>query len=174
MTLINPTVLKLRELIEPVCAGAGFECVDVHYLRETHGWVVRIYMEGAGVDKAVSFQDCERVSREVSAVLDVEDPIPHEYTLEVSSPGVDRPLRTVAHFERFVGETARVCLRTGVQGRRNFEGILVGVQPSSVEASEDSEAQVTIEVDGVCYALPMGDVRSAKLVPNWEQLTAKR
>ncbi len=173
MTLTNPTVLKLRELIEPVCAGAGYECVDVHYKREPHGWVVRVFVDSVDEDVAIGFQDCERVSREVSVVLDVEDPIPHEYTLEVSSPGADRPLRTIAHFERFVGQTAKVSLHKGIQGRRNFKGVLVGVSPANGN-SEDDEAQVTIDVDGECYALPVCDMRSAELVPNWDQLGAKR
>lgn len=135
----------------------------------------------------IGFIDCERVSRELSAVLDVEDPIAHSYELEVSSPGLDRPLRKPAHFQRFVGETARVTLRNGIAGRRNFTGMLVAVNHSSgpiagktassnAASTEEigQEATVLIEVDGTKYELPIGDMASARLVPDWDEVFAKR
>src|SRR5688572_11291745 len=106
----SPRDLKTRLLAiaEPACAGNGYARVDLDYESGNAGWVIRFYIDHlpASVGKlpnaeglaGISFEDCTRVSRELSAVLDVEDPVPHTYSLEVSSPGVDRPLRTAAHF----------------------------------------------------------------------------
>src|SRR5262245_16949858 len=97
----NPSEIRdqLIRLHEPVCRASGYELVDLRYLLEQGGWVVRVLidLDPPGPD-AIGFDDCERISRELSAVLDVEDPIPNAYRLEVSSPGVDRPLRTAEHF----------------------------------------------------------------------------
>ncbi len=165
---------RLIEIAEPVCAGAGYELVNVEYTMGPQGWVVRFFIDHragtASPDSAISFADCEAVSRELSAVLDVEDPIPHAYSLEVSSPGVARPLRTAEHFRRFVGETAKVTLDKGVSGRRNFRGLLVGVEPEREAA--DRDFLIEIDVDGVKYKLPLSDVASANLVPDWDSLIA--
>jgi ribosome maturation factor RimP len=107
----------------------------------------------------VSFEECERVSRDVSAALDVADAIPHAYQLEVSSPGLDRPLRRERDFERFIGESARIRLADGVEGRRNFLGTLQAVKDGRVE----------IACDGRSYELPIDDIVRANLVPNWER-----
>jgi len=168
----NTTKIQLIEVAEPVCAGAGYELVDVQYLRERQGWVVRVLIDRIGDDGvAIGFHDCEQVSRELSAVFDVEDPVPHAYRLEVSSPGIDRPLRTPKHFRRHVGEIAKIVIdpsgASELGGRRNFKGTLVGV-----EGYED-EAAVAIEVDGVTYRLPVCDIDTAKLVPDWDALFGK-
>jgi ribosome maturation factor RimP len=168
-------VNKLVEIVEPVCADAGYELVDVQYTLGPQGWVVRVfidYPEGNDTSSSgggISFSDCERVSRELSAVLDVEDPIPQAYTLEVSSPGVARPLRTAEHFRRYIGQDARVTLSQGVDGRRKFHGTLVAVQPGQ----QPNEFIVAMEVDGKTYQLPVADVASANLVPNWDALIGK-
>lgn len=158
---------KLLEIVEPVAADAGYELVDLAFVREGAGWVVRVFIDhlpGHAPDGiGVSFSDCEEMSRELSAVLDVEDPIPCAFTLEVSSPGLDRPLRTAAHFERFLGQVAKVRLSKGTGGRRNFKGTLVGV----------ADDIVTIEVDGVSYELPVADVDTARLVPDWDAIMNK-
>jgi ribosome maturation factor RimP len=109
--------------------------------------------------KTVSFEECERVSRDVSAALDVADAVPHAYQLEVSSPGLDRPLRRERDFERFIGESARIRLADGVEGRRNFLGTLQAVKDGRVE----------IACDGRSYELPIDDIVRANLVPNWER-----
>jgi ribosome maturation factor RimP len=168
----NATKNQLIELAEPVCAGAGYELVDVHYSREQHGWVVRVLIDRlAEHGAAIGFADCERVSRELSVVLDVEDPVPHAYRLEVSSPGIDRPLRTPKHFRRHVGEIAKITMEPSaaseLEGRRNFRGTLV-----AVEGNED-DAEVAIEVDGVTYRLPVCGIATAKLVPDWDALFGK-
>lgn len=172
MTQNTETRRKLIEIALPVCAGAGYELVDIQYVREQAGWVVRVFIDwpqaspdeklgpGLGIDLA----DCEQMSRQLSAVLDVEDPVPQAYNLEVSSPGVDRPLRTPAHFRRFLGCEARVQMREPKGGRRRYKGALV--------AADD--ATFTIEVDGTRFTLPVDDVQSARLVPDWDALMRKQ
>ena len=110
----------------------------------------------------MSLDDCERVSRELSAVLDVADVIPQAYSLEVSSPGLDRPLRTVEHFRRFRGEKAKVRLIAGVDGRRNFSGTIVAVP-------EESPPRIVMEVDGTEYTLPLDDLDRANLVYEFDR-----
>ena len=150
---------ELFTLIEPVCEGAGYELVDLEF----KGDVLRVYIDfSADDDRSISFDDCARLSHELSAVLDVEDPIAQKYSLEVSSPGIDRPLRTAEHFRRCLGQEAKVTLKSGLNGRRNFKGTLASV------ASDDRS--VTINVDGQDYDFPLADLSSAKLVPDWDAL----
>jgi ribosome maturation factor RimP len=118
----------------------------------------------------IDFEDCEALSRQLGAVLDVEDPVPHHYSLEVSSPGIDRPLRTADHFQRYLGETAKVALREGLAGRRNFRGVIRTLEPSP---GPDAEV-VVIDVDGTEFRLPIRDVASARLVPDWDALMKGR
>jgi ribosome maturation factor RimP len=159
---------KLFEIIEPVAADAGYELVDLAFVREGHGWVVRVFIDhqrgddvGYAPDNAsVSFSDCEEMSRELSASLDVEDPVPCAFTLEVSSPGLDRPLRTSAHFARYLGQVAKIRLHTGTDGRRNFKGTLVA-------ANGD---RFTIDVDGREFVLDVANVATARLVPDWDAI----
>jgi ribosome maturation factor RimP len=151
---------KIRSVNGPV-EGAGYELVEVEWKREPGGWVVRLFVdrpEGGGF----SLDDCERVSRDVSAVLDVADVIPQAYSLEVSSPGLNRPLRTVDHFRRFRGEKAKVRLIAGVDGRRNFSGTIAGVP-------DDAPSRVVMEVDGKEYTLPIDDLDCANLVYEFDR-----
>ena len=162
-------IAKLLKIAEPVCSDNSLELVDIDYVRAGAGWVVRVYIDHAvPAAGGVDFSDCEHLSRELSAVLDVEDPIPHTYSLEVSSPGLDRPLRTAAHFRRFAGDDAKVTLRQGLDGRRRFKGRLVAVEPDAEAPAQDSDVFVTMEVDGVEFRLPLADIASAKLVPDWD------
>jgi ribosome maturation factor RimP len=153
----NSTTTKLFAICEPVVTGAGYELVDLSYLREQHGWVLRVFVDHP---KGVGFDDCEAVSRELSAVLDVSDPLPQAYGLEVSSPGIDRPLRTAEHFRAQIGSVAKVVLAHGLDGRCNFKGELVAVEPDAV----------VVNVDGTQFHLPLADIDSAKLVPNWGEV----
>jgi ribosome maturation factor RimP len=115
----NPQQTKLIQIIEPVLAQSGFELVDVRLILEQGGWVLRVQVDRplervtdlteVSSDR-VDLSDCENISRELSAVLDVEDPIPQAYHLEISSPGIDRPLRTVSHFAHFKGSEAKIQL----------------------------------------------------------------
>jgi ribosome maturation factor RimP len=143
---------RARDILQPPIEAAGYELVDVQWKNEPGGWVLRVFVDGVG---GISHSDCERVSREVSVVLDVNDFIPHAYNLEVSSPGLDRPLRTLEHFRRFIGEKAKVKLKQGIAGRRNYSGKIVAVAPET--------GTVTIEVDGVEHALPITDLDKANL-----------
>src|SRR5215470_11015447 len=151
----------LRAVALPPIEGAGYELVDLIWVREPAGWVLRILIDAPG---GIGHADCERVSRELSAVLDVNDVIPHAYTLEVSSPGLNRPLRTADHFRRFVGQKARVRLHQGLSGRRNFAGTIV---------SADAE-HVTLDVDGTPFTLPVADVDRANLEYTFPSSSPKR
>ncbi len=157
----NPLHQKLIAIIEPVLQGAGYELVDLRFVLEQIGWVLRVQVDG------VDIAACENLSRELSAVLDVEDPIPQAYSLEVSSPGIDRPLRTEKHFAQFVGSEAKVALAVPLHlptgERRNFRGTLRGV----------TDGRVAIECDGQKFELPIADIDSAKLVPDWDAVMHK-
>lgn len=160
---------ELLAITEPVAADSGYELVDVEYTTSPSGWIVRVYIdrqpEWAAVKGGISFDDCERLSRQLSAVFDVEDPVPHAYSLEVSSPGLDRPLRTAAHFQRYLGETAKIALGEPQAGRRNFKGIMRALEPSPQDAQV-----LVIDVDGAEFRLPLADIASARLVPDYDSL----
>ena len=162
------TSREIHNIAEPVCHANGYELVDVEYTRAQVGWVVRIYIDRPSEvpqTSPISFADCERLSRELSTVLDVEDPVPSAYSLEVSSPGLDRPLRTAAHFQRYSGETAKVTLAEPLEGRKNFKGVVKGVEPPGPDAT-----QVVLEVDGTEFHLPIQSIASARLVPDWDSV----
>lgn len=163
-------------LVEPCVTDAGFDLVEVQSGREPSGWVVRLFIDrlpmsvpvagaqageadGLPVSGTVSLEDCERVSRDVSATLDVADLVAHAYQLEVSSPGLDRPLRRERDFVRFEGEQVRVRMTEGVEGRRNFTGRLRGAQ----------DGLVLLDCDGRTFHLPIGDVAKANVVPDWDK-----
>ncbi|HFD92406.1 MAG TPA: ribosome maturation factor RimP [Gammaproteobacteria bacterium] len=143
---------QLTQLLQPAVEMLGYELLGIEYFSSGNRHTLRIYIDKEG---GITVEDCERVSRQVSSLLDVEDPIKGHYTLEVSSPGLDRPLFTAAHFVRFSG--SRVKLRTfaPLNGRRNFQGILHGMQDGRVE----------LEVDGEQVLLPLEDIEKARIVP---------
>ena len=141
---------RLIALIEPLIGRLGYELVDLEHGAGRGSAVVRLYIDRPG---GVGIEDCERVSREVSALLDVEDPVPTAYTLEVSSPGFDRVLRTRAHFERFVGCRVFVQLDAAHPGRRRYTGTLLEVGDSGL----------VLEVDGERVAVDFAQVGKARL-----------
>ena len=142
----------LVKLLEPAIERLGYELFDLELKLGGRDGMLRVYLDKAdGVD----IEDCETVSHQVSAILDVEDPLSGNYTLEVSSPGLDRALTKPAHFERFMGEDVRVKLRFPLEGRRNFKGALKSAD----------EKQIEIEVDGQSHSLPLTTIESARLVP---------
>jgi ribosome maturation factor RimP len=157
----NPLRQKLIAIIEPVLQQSGYELVDLRFVLEQIGWVLRVQVDG------VDILTCENLSRELSAVLDVEDPIPQAYSLEVGSPGIDRPLRTEKHFVDHTGSEAKVTLGVPMQlptgERRNFRGFLRGV----------TDGKVVIECDGQKFELPLDDIDSAKIVPDWDAVMHK-
>lgn len=145
---------QLEVLLEPVVTALGCELWGLEYVAQGRKSMLRLYIEKEG---GVLVEDCERVSRQVSATLDVEDPIQGEYTLEVSSPGMDRPLMTLEHFQRFVGENVALRLRIAFEGRRKFSGLLKGV--------EDDE--IVLEIDSEEYLLPFELIDKANVVPRF-------
>ena len=145
--------VELTSLIEPTVEQLGYELSDLELKLDGRDGVVRVFIDKPdGVD----LSDCEIVSRQLSAILDVEDALPGHYTLEVSSPGLDRKLTKPAHFQRFTGETVRVKLRFPIDGRRNFRGAL--------RAADDEKIEV--EVDGESHCLQIATIESARLVPS--------
>jgi ribosome maturation factor RimP len=143
---------RLIALIEPVLAQLGYELVELEYAAGRTSAVVRIFIDQPA---GISVDDCERVSRDVAALLDVDDPIPTAYTLEVSSPGFDRVLRTPGHFERFVGERIYVELQAPRAGRKRYTGLLKTVSAAGIEMEVDKQ---TVEV-------PFREIAKARLAP---------
>jgi ribosome maturation factor RimP len=150
---VNGTIDKqqLIALLEPPLRSMGYELVDLD-LRLGGGGLLRVYIDAVG---GITVDDCEDVSRQIGALLDVEDPLPGSYTLEVSSPGLDRRLRTVEHFERFMNEEVRIQLTRPQDGRRRFRGRLCGIDRDTV----------SIVVDGSTWRLRLDDIATANLVP---------
>ncbi|MBK8162359.1 MAG: ribosome maturation factor RimP [Gammaproteobacteria bacterium] len=144
---------RLRQLLEPAVALHGCELVAVEYVPQGNNQTLRVYIDK---QDGVTVHDCERVSHQISGVLDVEDPIAGHYMLEVSSPGLDRPLSAPRDFERFRGSEIRLRLHAPLNGQRNFKGLLMGLRGE----------QVVLEVDGREIELPLRDVDRARLVPD--------
>jgi ribosome maturation factor RimP len=143
---------ELIRLLQPAVEALGYELVEIEYSGSGDGALVRVYID---TPRGVGLEDCERVSHAVSGVLDVEDPVPGHYRLEVSSPGLDRVLRTPEHFARFVGNRVKVQLALPIDGRRRFTGALV-------EAGDEG---VILEVDGSRVLLAYQQIQKARLVP---------
>lgn len=144
----------LRALLEPTVIGLGYELVDVELAQDGGESVLRVYIDHPD---GITVDDCGKVSRQLSALLDVEDPIAGNYNLEISSPGLDRPLVRREDFERFAGEMVKVKMHQPVLGRRNFSGRLVGVQGD----------MIVVEVDKESYDLRLDDIERARLVPSF-------
>ncbi len=159
---------EIAALLSPTVESLGLELLGIEYLPAPGGATVRLYIdvpqsEGGSADagqRSVGIEDCEAVSREVSAQLDVADPISGNYTLEVSSPGLERPLFGAAQFARFVGETAKATLKLPQDGRRRLQGAILRVEG----------ATVVFEVDGAELAVDAANIDKAKLVPDWVAL----
>jgi ribosome maturation factor RimP len=143
---------RLIALIEPLLARLGYELVELEYASGRSHGVVRIFIDKP---EGIAVEDCETVSRETSALFDVEDPIPNAYTLEVSSPGFDRVLRTRPHFELFMGERVFVELKVPREGRKRYTGLLRAVVDAGVE----------IEVDQQLVNVPFAEISKARLAP---------
>ena len=149
----------LWELFEPVVAGMGFDLIEIeHFPNPKHG-VLRLYIDKPeGSDSAaVVIEDCSAVSRQISALIDVEDPIRGQFNLEVSSPGLDRPLRRLKDFQRFTGSLVKLKTVMPLQGQRNFSGRL----------REASEEVVVLETDAEEISLPMSAIEKARIVPEY-------
>ena len=145
---------RLITLLEPTVRGLGYELLGIERHRSRRAQLLRLYIDqGTGI----SVDDCERVSRQVSDLLDVEQEIGSEYTLEVSSPGIERPLFTLVQHRRFVGEQIAVKLRHLLEGRRQLQGQLVAVTDEGIVVTVDDEA----------FEVPFGLIERSKLAPEW-------
>lgn len=148
---------KLTDLLEPVVQALGYELVMLEYMPSGGNSLLRLYID---CEAGIKLDDCEKVSREVAAVLDVEDPISAAYRLEVSSPGMDRPLAKPTHFQRFIGHAVKVqLLAPGPGGRRRYAGTITQVGPSGISL-ETLEGPVALE---------FSEIERARLVPDYEQ-----
>lgn len=163
-------------MVRPVVEGLGYECWGLEFVSQGKHSMLRVYIESLASGEAqiqpeaadgtaateresgIELADCEKVSRQLSAVLDVEDPISNDYTLEVSSPGLDRPLYTLTHFERFVGHVVNLRLRMAFEGRRKYTGQLKGVEGNDV----------VIQVDEEEFLFPLEGIEKANIVPQFD------
>lgn len=148
---------QIVALLEPEIERLGYELADIE-LNLVGGGVLRLFIDTMDNEAGITLEDCEAVSRQVSALLDVEDPIPGEYNLEVSSPGLNRRLVKEAHFERFAGSKVKVKLKQLFEGRRNFKGRLVGYDEPNVLVKEGKQT----------FAIPFKDIDSARVVPDFK------
>lgn len=153
------SVQKLNELLQPLVEDLGYEFVGLEYNSNPKHSVLRIYIDQ---EAGVGITDCETVSRETAALLDVKDPIKSHYNLEVSSPGLDRPLFTLAHFNEFKGQEVKLNLFAPQDGRRKFQGPILAVNESSV----------SMEQDGTEVALEFSNIAKARLVPDYDNILA--
>ncbi|RAU44946.1 ribosome maturation factor RimP [Pseudomonas sp. RIT412] len=152
---VSSKLEQLQALLAPVVEGLGYQCWGIEFISQGRHSLLRIYIDKEG---GILVDDCEGVSRQVSGVLDVEDPISSEYTLEVSSPGMDRPLFTLEQFASHAGEQVKIKLRSPFEGRRNFQGLLRGVE----------EQDVVVQVDAHEYLLPIDLIDKANIIPTFD------
>ncbi|KAF1709929.1 ribosome maturation factor RimP [Pseudoxanthomonas kalamensis DSM 18571] len=154
----------IANLLAPTVQALGLELLGAEYLPAPGGATLRLYIDVAEAERdarTVNIDDCEAVSREVSAQLDVEDPISGNYTLEVSSPGVDRPLFAPAQFARFRGETVKAMLKLPQDGRRRLQGTVVRIDGDRIVFALESGDEVAVAHD---------NIDKARLVPDWVAL----
>ena len=149
---------ELSELLVPAITDLGRELVGIEYSPNAAGSVLRVYIDEP--ERGVTIEDCERASREISALLDVNDPVAGRYTLEVSSPGLERPLFTLEHFARFVGAQVKINVNLPLDGRRRFQGAI-----SAVEGD-----RIVLDQDGTPVAIVHANIAKARLVPDYAAL----
>jgi ribosome maturation factor RimP len=149
---------QVRAVAARVASPYGLDIFDVQFRREAGGMILRVQIDRPGpastAEESVSVEDCARVSRDLSALLDVEDVVPTAYTLEVSSPGLDRPLRSADDYRRFAGRRAKLVMREAVDGQTFFKGRLGGVEHDAVTIDDDK---------GQRHRVPFGVITRANL-----------
>lgn len=143
-------VERITELVKPIVDGLNYELYYVEYVKENNEYFLRIYIDKS---EGISLEDCEKVSRQVSDILDVEDPIKDPYYLEVSSPGLNRPLFTEEHYNRFIGSEVLVRFTKSISGRKNIKGIL----------TEVTEEALIIGSDDGNFTVPKDKIKSVNL-----------
>ncbi|SHK23049.1 ribosome maturation factor RimP [Marinobacter antarcticus] len=147
---------QLEDILRPVVEGLGYEFWGIEFRSQGYQSLLRVFIDD--VENGIGIEDCEKVSRQVSGVMDVEDPIKTEYTLEVSSPGMDRPLFRPEQYQAFVGHQVQIRLRMAFEGRRKFQGLIKGVE------GED----IVVVVDDHEYLLPFDSIDKAQIIPVFE------
>ena len=147
---------EIEQLLGPAIGTLGLELLGTEYSAGVSSALLRIYIDAPG--RPVTIEDCEAASREVSALLDVHDPIDGHYTLEVSSPGIERPLFRPEHFARFAGEPVKVTVDLPIDGRRRFQGVVLRVEGD----------EIVVEQDGREVRIPHANVIKARLAPVFE------
>lgn len=146
---------RVRELCEPLARELGLAVWDVQYQKEGAEWVLRIYIDKEG---GVGIEDCVNMSRAIDPVLDAEDPVPQEYVLEVSSPGLNRKLTRPEHFEAYMGEPVRARLiRPLEDGKKELEGLLIGYKEGQMELQLDEESSATLEKKELAWVCALDD-----------------
>jgi len=162
---VSDKATEIANLLGPTVQALGLELLGAEYLPAPGGATLRLYIDvplDEQPERVVNIDDCERVSREVSAQLDVEDPISGNYTLEVSSPGVDRPLFTLEQFARHQGESAKVVLKLASNGRRRLQGPIVAV--------DAERGEITFDVDNAPFVVSFDNIDKARIMPDWAAL----
>lgn len=147
------TPAKLQHLIEPVVVSLGYELVGVEYIAQGKHSLLRVYIDS---DDGIKLNDCSRVSHQLSGLLDVEDLIRGKYHLEISSPGLDRPIFSVDQFRQQIGSNVQLQLSAPLNGKRKYRGKLCHV----------SETSVVINIEDVNYDLPISNIKKANVIPN--------
>jgi ribosome maturation factor RimP len=145
---------RVQRLLEPTVAALGYELLGVEYLSQGKHSRLRLYIDGP---EGIGLDDCTKVSHQVSGVLDVEDPIKGQYSLEVSSPGLDRPLFTPAHFEKFIGQRVKLRSKLPVNGQRKFSGVIDAVEQEDIYIGMENGEELKI----ACH-----EIDQANLVPD--------
>jgi len=130
---------KVKELVEPIVRGMGFKLFDVEFKPEGRGWVLRIIADKEG---GITIKDCENISRKLSALLDVEDLIPFSYMLEITSPGLTRPLTKVEHYDFFKGRLVKLILKEPIEGKREVVGYIEGVGNGIIDIREKASGNI--------------------------------
>lgn len=156
---------RVRTLAQELIARAGYELVDLEYRREPGGWTLRLFIDKPG---GVTLGDCEQVSREFGTVLEVEDPIPHTFHLEVSSPGLDRPLTREGDFLAAEGKLVRIVVREPINGQRNFSGRLIDVRQSDPAGTPGMVLQIRDET-GADHLIPRESIARARSIHEWPE-----
>ena len=150
------SVSHLWELFEPVVEDMGYQLIEIEYQPNPNYGVLRLYIDK---EEGVLIEDCSAVSRQISAILDVEDPVPGKFNLEVSSPGMDRPLRRLEDFQQFIGDVVKIKTGMPFDGQRNFKGQLTGVE----------DDLIIVECENKEVRLPVAAIDKARLVPDFDK-----
>jgi ribosome maturation factor RimP len=158
--MVTPLVESIRELAEPIILSQGLELVDIEFSSEPRGWVLRIYIDKDG---GVTLEHCSRLSEQLGDVIDIKELILHRYILEVSSPGVNRVLKNEKDFIRYLGEIIKVKVAEPIDGRRHFQGTLVGC----------TEGMISVAIDAQQHLIPINRISKANISYQFPELNKK-